>query len=326
MPVMGKGEFERIADYFAPLAVGYPEAFGLRDDAALISHNVGQSLVVTTDTIVEGVHYIGDESADMIARKLLRVSLSDLAGMGAAPLAYTLNVTLPCEIQDQWLASFVSGLKKDQNEFEVDLIGGDSVSTTGPTVLSATLFGLVAKGQAVRRAGASIGDGIFVSGTIGDGALGLKVADGSIELADETAAREIVGRYRLPQPRCTLGLRLADVATAGADISDGLLADLDNITAASGVGAEIALDRVPLSSPAREILALHPDLCALVVTGGDDYELIFTSSKAQAVSDLSLELGLPITQIGTIVSGQGVKVLDFRDDTVPFDKFGYRHF
>jgi thiamine-monophosphate kinase len=322
---MGKSEFERIADYFAPLAAGYPEAFGLKDDAALISPGAGQSLVVTTDTIVEGVHYIGDEPADMIARKLLRVSLSDLAGMGAAPHAYTLNVALPSEIQDQWLASFVSGLKKDQNEFDIDLIGGDSVSTTGPTVLSATLFGLVANGRAVRRTGASVGDGIFVSGTIGDGALGLKVADGSIEWADETAAREIAGRYRLPQPRSALGLRLVEVATAGADVSDGLLADLGHITAASGVGAEIELDRVPVSSAAREILLHHPDLRALIVTGGDDYELIFTSSKARAVSNLSRELGLPITQVGMIVGGHGVKVLDFRGDTVPFDKLGYRH-
>ena len=186
---MGKSEFERIADYFAPLAAGYPGAFNLTDDAALISPDAGQSLIVTTDTIVEGIHYIGDEPADMIARKLLRVSLSDLAGMGAAPHAYTLNIALSREIPDHWLASFVSGLRDDQNEFDIHLIGGDSVSTTGPAVLSATLFGLVANGRAVRRAGASVGDGIFVSGTIGDGALGLKVADGSIELADEVAAR-----------------------------------------------------------------------------------------------------------------------------------------
>lgn len=322
---MGKGEFERIADYFAPLAAGYPGAFNLTDDAALISPDAGQSLIVTTDTIVEGVHYIGDEPADMIARKLLRVSLSDLAGMGAAPHAYTLNIALSREISDHWLASFVSGLRDDQNEFAIHLIGGDSVSTTGPAVLSATLFGLVANGRAVRRAGASVGDGIFVSGTIGDGALGLKVADGSIELADEAAAREISGRYRLPQPRCTLGLRLADVATAGADVSDGLLADLDHIAAASGVGAEIEMDRVPLSSPSREILASHPDLGHLVVTGGDDYELVFTSSKTQAVSNLSLELGLPITQVGRIIGGHGVKVLDFRGNKIPFGELGYRH-
>ena len=322
---MGKGEFGRIADYFAPLAAGYPGAFNLTDDAALISPDAGQSLIVTTDTIVEGVHYIGDEPADMIARKLLRVSLSDLAGMGAAPHAYTLNIALSREIPDHWLASFVSGLRDDQSEFDIHLIGGDSVSTTGPAVLSATLFGLVANGRAVRRAGASVGDGIFVSGTIGDGALGLKVADGSIELADEVAAREIAGRYRLPQPRFTLGLRLAEVATAGADVSDGLLADLGHITAASDVGAEIEMDRVPLSSPVREILALHPELRHLVVTGGDDYELVFTSSKTQAVLDLSLELGLPITLVGRIVGGYGVKALDFRGDTVPFDELGYRH-
>jgi thiamine-monophosphate kinase len=322
---MGKGEFERIADYFAPLAAGYPDAFGLTDDAALISPGAGWSLVVTTDTIVEGVHYIGDEPADMIARKLLRVSLSDLAGMGASPHAYTLNVALPREIPDQWLASFVSGLKRDQGEFDIHLIGGDSVSTTGPTVLSATLFGLVAEGRAVRRAGASVGDGIFVSGTIGDGALGLKVANGSIELADEKAAREIAERYRVPQPRCSLGLRLAEVATAGADVSDGLLADIGHIAAASGVGAEIVLDRVPLSSSGRQILTLHPDLLHLVVTGGDDYEVVFTSSQALVVSDISRQIGLPITQVGTIVGGQGVKVLDSQGDTVPFDKLGYRH-
>lgn len=322
---MGKGEFERIDEYFAPLAADFPGALGLSDDAALISLEPGHSLVVTTDTIVEGVHYIGDEGADLIARKLLRVSLSDLASMGATPHAYTLNIALPEKVSDDWLARFVEGLRRDQAEYKIHLAGGDSVSTTGPVVLTATLYGIVPDGQALRRNGARIGDGIYVSGTIGDGALGLMVARGSVDLPDREQVMEIVDRYRLPRPRIALGGRLTGIATAAADVSDGLLADLGHIADTSKVGAEIELSQIPLSSGARQLLDGQSGLMEAIVAGGDDYELIFTSAEDEAVRQLSNEIGLPISRIGRIVEGRGVKALDAQGNRVPIEKQGFRH-
>ena len=151
---MGKGEFERIKQYFAPLSAGFPGAFGLTDDGAVVSPPSGHSMVITTDTIVEGIHFIGNEAADLVARKLLRVSLSDLASMGASPWAYTINVSLPNSVDDKWLELFVLGLKVDQIEFDMHLIGGDTVTTTGPVVISATLFGLVSIDGLITRSGA----------------------------------------------------------------------------------------------------------------------------------------------------------------------------
>ena len=201
---MSKNEFERIETYFAPLAAGFDGALSLKDDAAVLAVEAGRELVVTTDTIVEGVHYIGDETPDLIARKLLRVSLSDLAAMGADPIAYTLNVALPRGTGDDWLEAFAGGLRADQDAFGIHLAGGDSVSTPGAAVLTATLFGSVPAGMAVRRSGASPGDVIFVSGTMGVSAFGLAAAQGALS-ADKSDIDALEARYRLPLPRVNLG-------------------------------------------------------------------------------------------------------------------------
>ena len=230
---MGKSEFDRINEYFAPLTVGFPGAFELTDDAATIDFVAGRSLVVTTDTIVEGIHYLGNEAPGSIARKLLRVSLSDLAAMGAKARAYTLNIALGNSVTDAWVADFCGGLRRDQLEFGIHLVGGDSVSTNGPVVLTATLFGDVDQGKALRRSGACPGDVIFVSGTLGDGALGLLAAQGELAGIREDDLLFLRNRYCLPQPRISLGTSLVSRATAVADISDGLLADLGHISTAS---------------------------------------------------------------------------------------------
>src|SRR6266446_5118754 len=216
------GEFERIRRYFAPLAG--PGGLGLVDDAALVDCKPGQRLVVTADAIVAGVHYLPEDPPELVARKLLRVNLSDLAAMGARPLHYVLTTALPQELGPQWLASFAEGLAEDQRRYGIDLLGGDSVGTRGPAVLSLTAIGEVTAGQEVRRSGAKPGDLIWVSGTIGDAFLGLKLLRGDYpELAPEHRDH-LTRRFRIPDPRTELGPLLAGIAHAMIDVSDGLLA------------------------------------------------------------------------------------------------------
>lgn len=314
-----RNEFDRIARYFAPLAASFPGAFGLKDDAAVISPSAGAELVVTTDTIVAGVHYIGDEPPTLIAAKLLRVNLSDLAAMGARPHAYTLNVALPKSIDDTWLEAFAAGLSVDQEKFGITLIGGDSVSTLGPAVFTLTAFGEVEQGKAVRRTGARPGDLIFVSGSIGDGAFGLRVLQEQIEGLGESERAYLIDRYRLPQPRLELGCHLPTLAHAAADVSDGLAADLGHIASASGVRATIQAAKVPFSAAVRSAIASRPALLETALTGGDDYELVFcaVAANASAIEALSQETGLTITEIGKIEAGCGVCVLN--DDGAPIE-------
>ena len=223
----------------------------------------GRELVLAADAMVAGVHFLADDPPETIGRKLLRVNLSDLAAMGADPLAYLMTVALPRGTPDAWLAGFVAGLAADQAEFGLQVLGGDTVSTAGPVSLSLTILGTVAPGQALRRGGARPGDELWVSGTIGDGALGLRAARGEIEDA------YLVDRYRLPQPRLALGRALRGVASACIDVSDGLVQDGGHLCRASGCGAVLEAALVPLSPSAR-----HAPLRQLL-TGGDDYELLF---------------------------------------------------
>ena len=322
---MSKGEFERIADYFAPLAAKFGGAYGLTDDAATIAPGPGSTLVVTTDTIVESVHFVGDETADLIARKLLRVSLSDVAAMGAVARAYTLNIALRRDLSDTWLERFVAGLRQDQEEYNIHLIGGDSVSTSGPIVLTATMFGEVEEGRALRRSGARPGDGVFVSGTLGDGLLGLRAAKGDLSEARQDTVAALADRYRLPRPRTALGPSLAGIATAAADISDGLIADLGHIAEASAVGAWIEFERLPLSDEARQIVMDRRELLSMAATAGDDYELVFTVPKEKIATLLENWSGVSVTRIGTITANSSVRAVDLHGETVSFPRTGFRH-
>lgn len=317
----GKGEFGRICDYLAPLAM--EGAFDLTDDAAVLSPSAEHELVITTDTIVAGVHFIGDETPDSIAAKLLRVSLSDLAAMGAEPLAYTLNFALPEEISDLWVKEFCRGLAQQQTLFGFGLLGGDSVATPGPVTLSATLFGQAPKGRALRRNGAGPGDFIYVSGAIGDGAFGLMAAKGELQALSETLTEALVRRYRMPEPRLALGRALGGLATAAADVSDGLLADIGHIAEASNVGAIIELPKVPMSEAGKAVVNADPSLWVTAVTGGDDYELVFTGPD---VLEKQLKPGsVPIHCIGRVVAGKGVELLDLKGKPLHVDVSGYRH-
>jgi len=319
------GEFGRIARFFAPLAAGAPGALGLTDDAALIDCPPGERLVVTVDAMVEGVHFLSSDPPDLIARKLVRVNLSDLAAMAARPVGYFLTTALPKSHGDDWLAGFAAGLALDQAEFGITLLGGDSVSTPGPVTLTLTAFGRVAVGAEVRRGGARPGDLVFVSGTIGDGALGLDAARGQLDgvlVAEDVAF--LADRYRLPRPRVSLGPLLSGLASAMMDVSDGLAGDLGHICTVSGVAGVIEAARVPLSSAA----ALLPDRLATVLTGGDDYELLFTAApdRQAEILEASEAAGVPVTVIGRIEAGQGVRVLDATGSEIPLDGVGWRHF
>lgn len=322
------GEFERIARLFAPLAADFPGALGLTDDAALIRPGDGCELVVTTDTIVSGVHYIGDEAPGLVARKLLRVNLSDLAAMGAVPRAYTLNIALPSSLEDDWLEAFVEGLAADQKEFEISLAGGDSVSTPGPVTLTVTAFGEVPAGKALRRSGARPGDIVYVTGTVGDGALGLRARKGQLGALAAEHRDYLAERYGLPRPRVACGPRLVGIAHAAVDISDGLVADLAHIAETSGVAATVEATSVPLSGAAAAALELEPALREAVLAGGDDYELLFTApgDARDAVASLATELGLAISAIGRIDDGSGVRVMDAdgREISLPAPGFVHR--
>jgi thiamine-monophosphate kinase len=319
------GEFQRIARFFAPLAA--PEALGLVDDVALIDGPEGEQYVLTTDAIVEGVDYFPTDPPAQIAQKLLRVNLSDLAAKGARPFGYLLTTILPKSHNEAWLEAFTSGLAADQTEFGFALLGGDSSSTPGPATLSVTAIGRVAKGKAVLRSGAKQGDRIFVSGTIGDAALGLAAAKGELPGLAAADRSSLFDRYRLPRPRLALGQKLVGIASAMIDISDGLVADLGHLCAASRAAASIRVSAVPLSPSAHNALAAGKGI-ADILGGGDDYELLFTAAAdlAYRVETAARETGVAITGIGTIEAGEGVRVLDDEGNEVPVARAGYSHF
>ena len=320
-------EFALIAELLAPLSRDAPGAFGLTDDAALLDVRHGHRLVVTKDMLVAGVHFRDADDAALVARKLLRVNLSDLAAMGAAPKAYLVGLAVPRGTGDDWLRGFVAGLAEDQAAFGVTLIGGDTVSTVGPLTLSLTALGEVRKGAEMRRSGARPGDLVLVSGSLGDGALGLAALDGGLAGVDQAGRAYLAERYHLPRPRLALGLRLHGVASAAIDVSDGLVADLGHICEASGVGADIEAARLPLSDPARAALAGDPGLLATVLGGGDDYELVITAGAAETgrLADMAAELELPITAIGRVTDGGGVVVRGEDGAPLALASTGWRH-
>jgi thiamine-monophosphate kinase len=309
-------EFSRIARYLAPLAG--PEGLGLTDDAALFTPPAGAQLVFTADQMLEGIHFIPGDPPALIARKLLRRNLSDLASMGASPLGYLLTTALPPGIDESWLAAFAEGLAQDQTEFGIKLFGGDSSSSRTDISLSATLIGHVAPGEALRRNGAKTGDDIWVTGTIGDAALGLRARQGT--LPDPSGY--LTNRSLLPSPR--IGLKLAGIVHAAIDISDGLIQDLGHICRASNLTAHIQADLVPASQDAAMLGAKYLEAR---LTEGDDYELILVAPPGNADRLAAVCGSLPITRIGTMSEGEGPVVTRDRSGTlVNLKHFGWRHF
>nr|WP_295833879.1 thiamine-phosphate kinase [uncultured Azospirillum sp.] len=324
------GEFGRIARFFKPLAAGFPGARGLRDDAAVFGVPEGRELVVTTDAMVAGVHFFPDDAPADIAAKLMRSNLSDLAAMGAEPLAYTLVTALPRGLDESWLEAFAAGLGEDQRQFGIALAGGDSVSTSGPITLSVTAFGLVPTGRALPRWGGQPGDRVFVTGSIGDAALGLEIAYGRLDVPDEETRAHLLRRMRRPDPRMSVGPRLIGLASGAMDVSDGLVADLGHLCEESGCAALLRADAVPLSDAARGAIDGDPVRLALAITGGDDYELLFTAPPAarDALAALAAECGVAITEIGELRPGTPgeVTVMDVFGAPLPLTRRGWDHF
>ena len=313
-------EFGFIARHFRPLAG--PGALDLGDDAAAFEPPAGRLLVVAADAMVQGVHFLPGDPADTVGRKLLRVNLSDLAAMGAAPLGYLLTLALPADMSADWFAGFCAGLAADQSEFGLHLLGGDTTTSPyGPLVLSLTILGHAAPGAILRRRGAGDGDGIWVTGTIGDGALGLAVLQG--RLSDATGL--LADRYRLPRPRLSFGEGLHGIASAAMDVSDGLVQDLGHICRESGLGAGIEALLVPLSPPAR---AAGPDWLETCLTGGDDYELLLAvpAAREAALRDLAARTGIPVTRIGRMRAGPpNVRVIGPAGLEMRFQRTGWSH-
>ena len=310
------GEFERIARFFAPLASA--EGLGLTDDAAIFVPPEGTDIVITVDQMVESIHFLAADPANSVARKLLRRNLSDIAAMGATPLHYLLTTALRTETPESWLACFAAGLEEDQRLFNISLIGGDSTSTIGPISLSVTMFGTVARGAAWRRRGARIGDAVFVTGTIGDAALGLAAAHGKVPDPNGFLAE----RRLLPEPR--LGLHIHHLVHACIDVSDGLIQDLGHICRQSECGALIEAAAVPQSEAARRA---GDHWLSTRLTGGDDYELLFAAPAEVEIMLRAAAAPVSITRIGYFVEGPpDVVVLDNAGNPLPITRGGWSHF
>lgn len=329
---MPSGEDRLIGRYFKPLATA-PGALGLTDDAASFAPPEGHDLVLTTDAIVSGVHFLPDDPSETVARKALRVNLSDLAAKGAHPAGCLLTLALPEGFGEAWLSPFASGLQSDCDLFGCPLYGGDTVRTTGPLWLSVTAFGTLPYGTMVKRAGAKPGDRIVVTGTIGDAALGLRFLRepdliGRWSLSDEEAAH-LVGRYRVPQPRNAMADIVRAFASAAMDVSDGLAGDLQKLCEVSGVSARIAAERLPLSVAASRALAAAPGLIETIATGGDDYEILATipADKLPAFLEQARIAAVSVTEIGEIVSGrEPAQVIGADGALLTFARGSFSHF
>lgn len=285
-----------IQEIFAPLARDAAGAAGLKDDAAVLSPMPGMDLVITVDTLVAGVHFLDADDPALIARKALRVNLSDLAAKGARPRAYVISTALAKAQDLDWLRRFAQGLAADQGTYGCLLHGGDTVSTPGPFTVSVTALGDVPAGRAVRRGGGRAGDLLYVSGSIGDAALGLRLLLARpMPALDEAHAEALVQRYRLPEPRVDLAPVLVAHAHASIDVSDGLAGDIGLLCWASGLSARIEADLVPLSEAARATVSADPALIETCLTGGDDYEIVAAVSAGEAKA---FELAVRRAEIG----------------------------
>lgn len=323
---MASGEDDLIARYFRPLATD-PGALGLVDDAAVLTSS-GDDLVVTTDAVIEGVHFLPGDPPDTIARKALRVNLSDLAAKGAVPAGFVLTLVLR-EAKEEWLAPFARALGEDAAAFGCSVLGGDTVSTPGPLMISITAFGHVPPGRMVRRTDAKPGDRIAVTGTIGDAALGLRMLKGEGEGFDTLSREFLIQRYRVPQPRNALALAIRDHASASMDVSDGLAGDLTKLCAASGVSATVSLADVPLSAPVRAFIAKGRSDIEAAISGGDDYEVLCTvpENRWDSFAAAARQAGIQVSAIGRIEAGTAVpRFLDASGQPIQLKRLSYSHF
>jgi thiamine-monophosphate kinase len=316
-----------IARFFKPLA-SHPGALGLSDDAAFLTPPSGCDLVLKADAIVGGVHFFPDDAAHTIASKALRVNLSDLAAKGARPLGFLLSLAIPKDVGEDWLASFAEGLRGDAVLFGCPLFGGDTDRTPGPITISIAMFGSVPEGTMVRRAGAAPGDRVFVSGTIGDAALGVMVRGGKIGTLSEPHRKHLLSRYLLPQPRNALAETVRSHATAAMDVSDGFVGDFTKLCRVSDVSANIEVARIPISDAAKAVIAADPAILESAITGGDDYEIVCTvpSAKADSFRAAAKAAQVAVTEVGEIKAGKGARFLDAKGHALTFKRASFSHF
>lgn len=322
-------EFEIIDKYFKPLTLNSGESLGLMDDAAILNNCLGSQFVIACDTINENVHFFSFDTPYLIAKKLLRVNLSDLAAMGANPYAYLLSLSVPRDVTQNWLAEFSASLQEDIKIFGGKIIGGDTTSSKGLISLSLTAIGQVKNNMALKRSGAKIGDKIFVTGTIGDSYLGLKLLDGSLKTEDSKIYKYLTNRYHLPLPRLDISQKIIGIASAAMDISDGLFADIGKLCKASNCGFKIMINSVPISDEAKFFVDNGKVNLEQLCTNGDDYELVFTANedKIEDIIKIAAIDKVSITQIGVITDIEdGCKVLGGNDKKIIFKKTGYNHF
>jgi thiamine-monophosphate kinase len=324
------GEDSLIARYFKPIATD-PGAFSLDDDAAVLKAQ-GADIVVTTDAIVEGVHFLSGDPAESIARKALRVNLSDLAAKGAEPAGFVLTLALRAA-DEAWLKPFAVALGEDARAYGCPLLGGDTVSTPGPLTVSVTAFGRVPADKIVHRSGAQPGDRVVVTGTIGDAVLGLDILKGGPVAAatagDEAARQALVGRYRVPQPRNALAGAIRAHASAAMDVSDGLAGDLTKLCAASGVSAVVHAPGIPLSRTAAALVARGVVGIDALITGGDDYEVLCAIPEArfEAFAQDARNAGVAVSPIGAVIAGTAIpSFLDGQGRELALRRRSWSHF
>lgn len=327
----GMGEIAFIADYLAPLATN-PAALSLKDDAALLTQLPPSGLVITSDALVAGSHFFEDDDPGDAAYKALATNVSDLAAKAAKPLGYTLNLALAEAPSPDWAARFASGLSRAQERFGIALLGGDTVTARGAWWMSVTAFGEAPERGMVRRCGAKPGDWLYVSGTLGDSALGLelRLGKGGFGAALSPQDREfLLQRYLYPEPRLALSGALAQFASAAMDISDGLALDLIRLCRASNVTAEVAASSVPLSEAARAALEASPRSISAILAGGDDYEILaaVAAEHAAPFEAAASKSGVPVTRIGAIGAGMDAPIFLNADGTaLNLETHGFEHF
>lgn len=326
------GEDTIVQGYFAPLAAGFAGAYGLEEDCAALTPEPGHDLVLKTDAIAEGVHFRPDDAPEDVAWKALAVNVSDLAGKAARPIGYLLSLAFQSTPDRAWLERFTGGLRVAQEHFGLVLMGGDTDRRpNAPLSVTVMVIGSVPTGRMVRRGTARAGDFVYVSGTLGDSAIGLKVHDGPTAAAarlPEADRSFLEQRYLRPEPRLGLRDALLSHAHAAMDISDGLVKDLGRLCRASSLAATVHVDKLPVSQPARRAIAEQPALGELPLTGGDDYEILATVSpeEAEAFEALAKSAGIQVTPIGSMHQGSETHVLGADGKPVSLARAGYDHF
>jgi thiamine-monophosphate kinase len=327
---MSLSEFDIISRYFnqpglrAEAGKHRNVVHGIGDDAAVIKVPRGKELVMSMDVLVSGVHFPVNAEAALVAKRALAVNLSDLAAMGADPLCFTLGLTMPAPDPD-WLEAFATGLRESAQQYQCPLVGGNL--SRGPLQIAVQVQGLVPAGKALLRRGARPGHDVWVSGQPGRAGLALEYLQGKVDGLSEVQERELRSAYYCPEPRLALGSRLRGIASAAQDVSDGLLADARHLAAASGVGMVLEVAALPLAgilTAKRSSL----DVFRLVLSAGDDYELVFTApaGKKKAVRQAAAEAGISVTRIGKVIKGQGVTVMDLTGMPLDFEHEGFNHF